>query len=83
MADKPLILSIFPNPDTKIYVLEPGLTLGSLGLERSNYLYFLADKKNQNFKIDILLSFDLFTVSFAPGMIVFSHRQNFFTFLTR
>ena len=52
MADKPVILSIFPNSDTKIYVLDPGLTLGPLGVEHSNYLYFLDDMKNQNFKID-------------------------------
>ena len=83
MADKPVILSIFPNSDTKIYVLDPGLTLGPLGLEHSNYLYFLADTKNQNVKIDILLSYDVFTVSFGPSAIVFSHGQHFFTFVTR
>ena len=83
MTVKPVILSIFPKSDTKIYVLNPRVTLGPLDLEHSNYLYFLADKKNQNVKIDVLLSYDLFTVSFGPRKIVFSHGQHYFTFLTR
>ena len=83
MADEPVILSTFPNTDTKIYVLDPRVTLGPLDLEHSNYLYFLADTKNQNVKLDILLSYELFTVSFGSRTFVFLHGQHFFTFLTR